>query len=81
MAAYNHVGTPNTRACNNWVNRGNLDGVDVFGTAPPNSNHGGGVNLCLADGAVQFIKDSIDQQAWWALGTRAGGEALGDGSY
>jgi prepilin-type processing-associated H-X9-DG protein len=36
-----------------------------------NSNHPGGVNTLLADGSVGFIKDSIGQPIYWALGTRA----------
>ncbi len=40
------------------------------------SFHSGGVNACLADGSVRFIKDSIDGNTWSALWTRAGGEII-----
>jgi prepilin-type processing-associated H-X9-DG protein len=40
------------------------------------SDHPGGVNALLADGRVCFIRDTINPRAWWALGTRAGGEVL-----
>jgi prepilin-type N-terminal cleavage/methylation domain-containing protein/prepilin-type processing-associated H-X9-DG protein len=46
-----------------------------------NSNHPGGVNVLMGDGSVKFIKDSISQQTWLALGTRAGGEVLSSDSY
>lgn len=42
------------------------------------SYHTGGVNVLFLDGSVRFAKDSISQDAWRALGTRAGGEVLGD---
>jgi hypothetical protein len=35
----------------------------------------------LGDGSVKFIKDSISQQVWMALGTRAGGEVISSDSY
>jgi prepilin-type N-terminal cleavage/methylation domain-containing protein/prepilin-type processing-associated H-X9-DG protein len=42
------------------------------------SNHPGGVNLLLADGSVRFVGNSVDLNTWHALGSRAGGETLGD---
>jgi prepilin-type N-terminal cleavage/methylation domain-containing protein len=76
---YNHVGTPNSRQCQNFP----IDtyGLDVYGAASPNSFHPGGINECFADGSVHFIKDSIGPQAWWSLGSRAGGEVLSSDSY
>jgi prepilin-type N-terminal cleavage/methylation domain-containing protein/prepilin-type processing-associated H-X9-DG protein len=38
--------------------------------------HPGGVHVAMADGSIRFIGDSIDQAAFQALGTRAGGEAV-----
>jgi prepilin-type N-terminal cleavage/methylation domain-containing protein len=46
-----------------------------------NSNHPGGVNVMLGDGGVRFIKDSINQNTWWALGTKAGGEVIDASSF
>lgn len=40
------------------------------------SRHPGGVNACMADGSVRFVKGSVARPAWWALWTRAGGETL-----
>jgi len=40
------------------------------------SHHPGGVQAAFADGAVQFISDSIDTSTWQAIGTISGGETL-----
>ncbi len=45
------------------------------------SNHSGGVNCLMTDGSVRFIKDSINMQTWWAIGTRAGNEVVDANSY
>jgi prepilin-type N-terminal cleavage/methylation domain-containing protein/prepilin-type processing-associated H-X9-DG protein len=45
------------------------------------SAHPGGANIMMGDGSVRFIKDSINLQTWWALGTRNGGEVLSSDSY
>jgi prepilin-type N-terminal cleavage/methylation domain-containing protein/prepilin-type processing-associated H-X9-DG protein len=77
---YNHVGPPNSRQCQTTAN---VDwwGIDVYGTASPNSFHPGGVNVGFADGSVKFIKDSISLQAWWGLGTRASGDIVSSDAY
>jgi prepilin-type N-terminal cleavage/methylation domain-containing protein/prepilin-type processing-associated H-X9-DG protein len=46
-----------------------------------NSNHPGGVNVLFGDGSVKFIKNSINQVTWWALGSRAGNEVISSDSY
>ena len=38
------------------------------------SYHAGGVNVCLADGSVQFVVDSVDQLAWEGLASINGEE-------
>ena len=40
------------------------------------SFHPGGVNVLMADGSVRFVKESINQLTWWALGTKGGGEVI-----
>jgi prepilin-type processing-associated H-X9-DG protein len=45
------------------------------------SNHPAGVNFAFADGSVKFIKASISDLPFQALGTRAGGEVLSSDSY
>jgi prepilin-type N-terminal cleavage/methylation domain-containing protein/prepilin-type processing-associated H-X9-DG protein len=42
------------------------------------SYHTGGVNTLFMDGSVRFITNSIPQATWRALGTRNGGEVVGD---
>ena len=46
-----------------------------------NSNHSGGVNALFGDGSVKFIKNSINWQTWWALGTVSLGEVVGSDAY
>jgi len=64
--------------------QGNGDGPDnggVNGIVTATSNHSGGVNVAFADGSVKFIKDSINVQTWWALGTRNQGEVISSDAY
>jgi len=42
------------------------------------SAHPGGVNVGLADGSVRFVSETINTQTWQSLGTREGGEPIGD---
>ena len=42
------------------------------------SRHLGGVNALFCDGSVRFIHDGISPLTWAGLGTREGGEVLGD---
>jgi prepilin-type N-terminal cleavage/methylation domain-containing protein/prepilin-type processing-associated H-X9-DG protein len=62
---------------NNWINiTTDADGgLDDF-----SSNHTGGINLLFADGSVHFLRsitaDGPERRAFWALGTRNGGEVI-----
>jgi prepilin-type N-terminal cleavage/methylation domain-containing protein/prepilin-type processing-associated H-X9-DG protein len=66
-------------AHNNWVNitTDSDGGLDDF-----SSNHAGGANILFGDGSVHFIRsitvDGPQRLEWWAVGTRAGGEPIGD---
>jgi prepilin-type processing-associated H-X9-DG protein len=77
---YNHVGAPNSTQCGNLANNPTI-GNDVYGSSPPTSFHNGGVNVAFCDGSVHFVKDTVGLQAWWALGTIAGGEVLSADQY
>jgi len=67
---YQHISPPNGRSC----------GFFVVGksTMPPSSRHTGGVNVGLGDGSVRFVRDSVELATWRGLGSRNGGEVLGD---
>jgi prepilin-type N-terminal cleavage/methylation domain-containing protein/prepilin-type processing-associated H-X9-DG protein len=86
---YNHFGPPNTIACTNpgestypgGFNDGNLYEVGPMGSGPPTSRHPSGVNEAFADGSVHFMKNTVNLQTWWALGTRNAGEVISADSY
>ncbi|PQO39987.1 DUF1559 domain-containing protein [Blastopirellula marina] len=42
------------------------------------SYHTGGVNVLLADASVRFAPETMDNLVWQGLGTRSGGEVLGE---
>jgi prepilin-type N-terminal cleavage/methylation domain-containing protein/prepilin-type processing-associated H-X9-DG protein len=68
-----HVTTPDTRSCGFFT--------ALRACMPPSSHHAGGVNMCMGDGSVRFVKDSISPATWSALGTRNGGEVISADSY
>jgi prepilin-type N-terminal cleavage/methylation domain-containing protein/prepilin-type processing-associated H-X9-DG protein len=84
--SYTHVMPPNKYSCigngagwPTFLSDGSQGGYAAAITAT--SNHPGGVNVCLGDGHVQFIKDSVSFQTWWALGSRNLGEVISSDSY
>lgn len=74
---YHHYNTPNKLVC---VTPGG-NGSPQSDLVTPTSNHTGGVNVCMTDGSVKFIKDNVNPQTWWALGSRNGGEVISTDSY
>ncbi len=83
---YNHFGTPNDVSCHNPSDLSSatcpsVTYVQPMGSAPPSSNHPGGVNVAFSDGSVHFIKNTVAPQSWWALGTRSGGEVISADSF
>ena len=74
---YTHFGAPNSIACS-------VDNTYWGGPAasiPPTSNHPSGVNIGFADGSVRFVKNTVNLQTWWAIGTRANGEVVSSDAY
>lgn len=66
---YTHAAPANTRSC----------------AFPPssmlmvaNSNHAQGVNLLLCDGSVRSVSNSVSIGTWRAVGSRNGGDVLGN---
>src|SRR5262245_19514377 len=48
----------------------------TYAAVTARSYHAIGVNVLLMDGSVRFVRNSISQATWRALGTRAGGEVV-----
>lgn len=67
---YLHVTVPNSKSCGFFL--------ALRAVMPPSSRHVGGVHLQMCDGSVRFVSNSVDLNTWRAVGTRAGGETLGD---
>jgi prepilin-type N-terminal cleavage/methylation domain-containing protein/prepilin-type processing-associated H-X9-DG protein len=78
---FNTVVTPNSNThkwgtCMFYGGGGWPGGVNGSNFVNASSNHAGGVNTLFGDGSVKFIKDSVNQNTWWSLGTRDGGEVI-----
>jgi prepilin-type N-terminal cleavage/methylation domain-containing protein/prepilin-type processing-associated H-X9-DG protein len=77
---YAHLFPPNTPPINTYHN-------DTFRCQEgdsgmcPTSNHPGGVNVSFMDGSVHFIKNTVNLQTWWFMGTRGRGEIISSDSY
>jgi prepilin-type N-terminal cleavage/methylation domain-containing protein/prepilin-type processing-associated H-X9-DG protein len=77
---FNTVAGPNS-IDDKWCYCSNVGSGALAAYSEADSFHPGGVNTLLGDGSVRFIKDSISQRTWWALGTRANGEVIDASSY
>jgi prepilin-type N-terminal cleavage/methylation domain-containing protein len=73
---YNHVSLPNTYTCAGTNFPGTMANMAM--DVPPSSYHTHGVNLLLCDASAHFVSNGIDLATWRALGTRNGGEVVGD---
>jgi prepilin-type N-terminal cleavage/methylation domain-containing protein/prepilin-type processing-associated H-X9-DG protein len=73
---YVHIMTPNQPACN--FSGGSSKYQTIIGAS---SRHAGGVNVGFLDGSVKFIKDSVNQNTWWAISTYNSGEVVSADSY
>jgi len=68
---YVHVMPPNSLFCD-----GDDDDAGRQSGYGASSGHPGGVNVLFCDGSVKFVKNSVSNITWWALGTRALGEIV-----
>ena len=90
VTGFNTILPPNSPSCRSGVNFYADRGQGIHSAG---SYHSGGVQVCMADGSVQFISDTIDTGdltlpnvisgkspygTWGALGTRFGGETVDD---
>ncbi len=81
IGMFNTVVTPNGAPWNGCrFNAANFN-ADGSHYSLATSQHPGGVNVLLGDGSVKFVKNSVNQITWMALGTRAGGEVISADSY
>jgi prepilin-type processing-associated H-X9-DG protein len=80
MTLFNTVVTPN-QYNDEWTHCSSIGSGALSALSNSDSYHPGGVNVLMADGHVKFIKDSINVQTWWRLGTRAMGEVVSADSY
>ncbi len=80
MTLFNTIVTPNGQS-DAWAYCSALSSGAASNISNSDSYHPGGVNVLMADGHVQFIKNSINPYTWWCLGTMQGGEVLSADSY
>ena len=75
---YNHVATPNWKGfdCGNWS--AIIDAPGEYGIVSARSLHTGGAQIQLGDASVRFVSENIDLGVWRAVGTRNGGEVIGE---
>lgn len=64
-------------SCQNTANTPCTCGLSN-GVTTPRSRHVGGVHVGLADGSARFVSSNVDTALFQALGTKAGGEVVGD---
>ncbi len=72
---YSHNMLPNEPSCHHFDGGTDWGGDNLFSTS---SNHTGGAQILLADGSVRFVSENIDTVVWWGVGTRNGGETIGE---
>ncbi len=68
---YQHLLPPNQRNC--YLD-GQADSLNI--QKGVSSQHPGGVNTLMADGAVTFVSENVSIEVWVAAGSRDGGEPL-----
>lgn len=74
---YDHILTPNRTGCQNGSPETvGLIGDHVSSAVTATSEHGGYVNVLMADGAVKAVTDEVDRDVWQAVGTRNGSETM-----
>jgi prepilin-type N-terminal cleavage/methylation domain-containing protein/prepilin-type processing-associated H-X9-DG protein len=62
----------------NSSREGSSTTLPTYAVITSRSYHTNGVNTLLMDGSVKFVSNSVGAATWLGLGTRAGGEILGN---
>jgi hypothetical protein len=62
----------------NSMREGRSATLPTYAAVTSRSHHTGGVNAVRMDGSVYFQRNGVSAVVWRALGTRAGGEVVGD---
>jgi prepilin-type N-terminal cleavage/methylation domain-containing protein/prepilin-type processing-associated H-X9-DG protein len=55
---------------------GCIQGGNLMTSGMSRSLHTGGINVCFADGSVRFVKNSISEQTWCFLISKADGQVI-----
>jgi prepilin-type N-terminal cleavage/methylation domain-containing protein/prepilin-type processing-associated H-X9-DG protein len=77
---FNTIATPNAYG-DEWTHCSSIGSTALADISNSDSYHPGGVNTLTLDGSVKFVKDSINQLTWWALGTKSNGEVISASSF
>jgi|SRR5579883_715458 len=77
---YTHTQLPNSPNgdCLDLTQRAGDTGALFAGHITARSWHTNGVNVCMGDGSVRFVNNSITLANWQAMGTRANGDIFTD---
>ena len=70
---YSHTLTPNSRR-HDCVRDTGLDRAHLA----VRSYHVGGAHVVMGDGGVRFASDNIDEGVWRSIGSKSGGEVIGE---
>jgi len=75
---YSHTRVPNSPEgdCADLTSRTGDTGALFAAHITARSFHSGGVNVCVADGSVRFVRSTVTLDQWRAFGTRANGETI-----
>lgn len=77
--SYTNAGTEYDADFNSWQEgKDGSAGSPTYAIITSRSYHTGAVNAVLVDGSVRTISENISLDIWRALGTRSGGEVLGE---
>lgn len=74
ISRYNHVLGPNKPSCTRNAGNANTHGITTA-----TSYHPGGVNMVLCDGSARFVRETVSEHIWRAVGNRKDGLAINAG--